>query len=228
MGAPTYLTKGELRAKLLIRLGYGGLGAGAGLFVPVADDLLEEAQEQLFVVFRDQKRIRTWDDTLGVSQRWIDIPATCDVEKITGVYAWVNEMWLPLTPGIDYSDDTVYDDTVSHPQKYDIRYNPTTSKTQFEIWPKSDQSYTIRVEGQMQMAAFVADGDRASFDHRLILLYAIAYGKAHLGKADAKSAMDAWTIRLRTLKADQHGLTRYIRQNPRNPETPTPAQPRVV
>lgn len=228
MAEPVYLTKGQLRAKLLIRLGYGGLGASAGLFVPIADDLLEEAQSQLFTVFKDQKRSRTWDDTLGVAQRWLDIPGTCDVDNVKGVYAYVNNRWVPLTFGIDYDDDSVYSTNTSYPRKYDIKFNVDTQKTQFEIWPKSDLSYPVRVEGLMQVTAFVADGDKASFDDRLILLYATAYGKAHLNKPDAKFAMDAWTTRLRTLKGEQHGLTRYIRQNPRNPETPTPAHPRVV
>ena len=76
MAAPSYLTKGELRDKLLIRLGYGGLGAAAGMFVPMADDLLEEAQEQLFQVFTDEKGVRDFEFTTGLNQRWYDIPDT--------------------------------------------------------------------------------------------------------------------------------------------------------
>ena len=45
---PVYKTKGDLRSKLLIRLGFGGLGASAGNYVPMADELLEEANEEIF------------------------------------------------------------------------------------------------------------------------------------------------------------------------------------
>ncbi|MBT8450049.1 MAG: hypothetical protein KJO69_10185, partial [Gammaproteobacteria bacterium] len=84
------------------------------------------------------------------------------------------------------------------------------------------------IEGEMIIRPFTADGDRASFDSRLILLYAIAYGKAHLNKPDARSAMDAWSLRLRQIRAKQHGTRRYVRKAPHERERCTRAKPRVV
>lgn len=361
MGAPLYLTKGELRAKLLTRLGYGGLGAAAGMFVPIADDLLEEAQEQLFQIFTDEKGVREWEIPTGVNQRWYDIPLTCDVDRIMGMWAQQNgDYWHPLIRGIGPAHDSDYDDIDDYPYRYDIRVNgdvlsgekqvngglstadatefggsngftwgsfsseisggklqslaaaaphvviSTTpvavgaayeieytisgravlavalggavtddagsplgvnvgthkhtvtatslpslsfvfdaapgigvddvsikevlgsSKTQIEIWPKPDDVYLMKIEGPMVVAPFVADGDRASFDSRLILLYAVAFGKAHLNKPDAKSAMDAWTTRLNRIKANQHGTRKYVRKNPGTPEIEIRSRPKVV
>lgn len=358
MAAPLYLTKGELRAKLLIRLGYGGLGAGAGMFVPIADDLLEEAQEQLFQIFTDEKGVREWEFSTGVNQRWYDIPLTCDIDRIMGMYAQQNgDYWHPLIRGIGSEHDSDYEDIEDYPYRYDIRANPrpvspnlqdnsafstddlsveggegftwasseweisggelrttgigsafahsttpvfpavtydieytvdgaaltavsigskatdvggaplgiaigthshqVTTATgspfsiigddhvrldnvsikqiiadqatvQIEIWPKPDDNYLMKIEGPMVLGPFVSDGDRASFDSRLILLYAVAYGKAHLNRQDAKSAMDAWTLRLSKIKSNQHGTREYVRRNPSRPETAIRSRPKVV
>ena len=101
-------------------------------------------------------------------------------------------------------------------------------KTRIEIWPKPDDNYLMKIEGPMVIGPFVADGDRASFDSRLILLYAVAYGKAHLNRQDAKSAMDAWTLRLSKIKANQHGTREYVRRNPSRPEAVVRSRPKVV
>jgi hypothetical protein len=83
MAAPIYKTKGELRSELLIALGYGGLGAAAGAFVPRADYLLEQAQENLYRHMPDQKRIRHWDLNTGINQQFYDFPLDCDPDRIS-------------------------------------------------------------------------------------------------------------------------------------------------
>lgn len=229
MAAPLYLTKGELRSKLLTRLGYGGIGAAAGMFVPMADDLLEEAQEQLFQAFTDEHGVREWDLVTSAGQRWYDIPDTCDIDQIEGMWAQKDGVeWVPMFRGVNAGHDSHYEDTYDYPQRFDLEYNPATSKVQIEIWPKADAAYAMRLKGPMVLRPFVQDGHRASFDSRLILLYAIAYGKAHLGKADAKVAMDAWNFRFKLIKANQHGTRVYVRRNPNKPEREVLSRPKVV
>lgn len=229
MAAPVYLTKGELRSKLLARLGYGGLGAAAGNFVPIADDLLEEAQEQIFLLLPTKDRTRVWDMTTGVEQRWYDIPETCDYTEIDNVSALHGEEWVPMHEGIGLQHDSVYDDINDYPRRYDIRYNETVSKAQIEIWPQPDAAYSWRIEGLMTPNAFTADGHRAVVDYRLLLLYAIAFGKAHLRRPDAEAAMQAWINRKRLLLAKQHGNIEHVRENPsRRNSNPVRVRPRVV
>lgn len=231
MAAPVYLTKGELRSKLLLRLGFGGLGAAASGFVPYADDLLEEAQETIYLLLPDDKRVREWPGNFGVNQRWYDIPTSCDIDLILGVYARENstDEWFEMARGVDFPYDNDYSESNSIPYRYDIRYNPDTSKAQIEMWPNPDSTtYEWKIEGKMDLDNFVADADRASIDSRLMLLYAIAYGKAHLNKSDKKEAMEAWVARKGLLKAHQHGTKRYIRRNPSKPEPQIRSRPRVV
>lgn len=228
MGAPVYLTKGELRSKLLIRLGYGGLGAAAGAFVPTADDFLEEGQELIFELLPDAARVRVWDMTTSINQRWYDIPTDCDHDEIQCVSRSENGTWIPMTKGIGLSEDSSFSDVPGEPEKYDIKYNATTGRAQIEIWPNPDAAYAWRIEGGMTPNNFVADGDRAVVDSRLILLYAIAYGKAHLGKRDAEAAMNAWTTRFRAMKAKQHRGQVYVRRNPGHPQVEVRRKPQVI
>jgi len=55
---PIFKTKGDLRSTLLTRLGYGGLGASAGNYVSMANDLLDEAQEEIFDVLPNRYRVQ--------------------------------------------------------------------------------------------------------------------------------------------------------------------------
>lgn len=229
MAAPVYLTKGELRSKLLIRLGYGGLGAAAGAFVPMADDLLETAQEEIFELLPTKDRIRTWDFTTGAGQKWYDIPAECDYTKILDFNALDGTEWHPVQEGIGPQHDSVYSDTTDIPRRYDIRYNVATSQAQIEIWPYQEGGDAFRIEGLMTPTAFTADGHRAVVDSRLLLLHAIAFGKAHLKRHDAADAMKAWERRLGLLKAAQHGTVKYVRENPaRRGDRMVRSKPRVV
>lgn len=229
MAAPVYLTKGELRSKLLIRLGYGGLGSAAGAFVPMADDLLEAAQEEIFELLPTKDRMRTWDFTTGAGQRWYDIPSDCDYTKITDFNALDGTEWRPVLEGIGPQHDSVYADTIDTPRRYDIRYNAATTQAQIEIWPYQEGGDTFRIEGLMTPNVFTADGHRAVVDSRLLLLHAIAYGKAHLKRHDAADAMKAWERRKGLMKAAQHGLAEYVRENPsRRDDRMVRAKPRVV
>lgn len=233
MAAPVYPTKGELRDELLIRLGYGGLGSAAANFVPMADVLLEEAQAMLYEIFTDDKGVREWDGNIGTAQRWVDIPAELDIDKMQGIWVkWggsTEDDWYPLRRGIEYHHDSDYDDHEDHPQRYDIRYNPTAGKAQIEIWPKTDQVYPYKIEGHMEVSDFVADSDRASFPKYMVLLYAEAYGKAHLNKRDAKVVMDRWETFLKKRRAKQHNGNTYIRKTQRELRRDhVPPRPKVI
>lgn len=357
MSAPTYKTKGELRSELLIALGYGGLGAGAAAFVPRADYLLEQAQENLYLLMPDEKRIREWDMTTGLDQIWYDFPTTCDPDRIIQISAFFEQTWLPMARGINVYHDSTFDYINYYPQRYDIRSHakygeniqtnhdftqadstaegtaqvgwnwlvtswkiedgigkninnavalpiisdipavigktykvtytivqglasqvsfgsvtvddsgvtlkmtagththivtatgtPGLSVSQtvsgvnvwvdnviivdegidgvdpmIELWPTdSDNSYNWKIEGYIQLGPFVDDSDRASIDDRLILLYAEAYGKAHLNKPDAGFVMDALKSRLKLLRGQQHGEQRYVRGKPTPEPIPRP------
>ncbi len=214
---PVYKTKGELRSKLLIRLGYGGLGAAAGNYVSMADDLLENAQEEIFEILPNRYRVRDFDKTLGIGQQWLSIPDGCEADEIHEIRVYYAGYWHPLVEGINYAHDSVAD-TTSYPQRYEISYNPTTEKAQIEFWPDTDAEYQIRINAEMALTAFEADADLCCVDYRLLLLHAIAYGKSHLNKPDKDDAMRAWMTRRKKLVGNQHKGKRYIRGQIKNRE----------
>lgn len=222
---PVYKTRGELLDTLLDRLGFGGLGAAAGNFVPYAGDLLVEAQEQMLEALPNRLRRRYFEFTTSAGQVWYDIPSGCDVDSIEKFEVQVNEYWLPVHYGISSAHDDVAD-FQDYPRRYQLEYNPTTESTQIRLSPEPDQARPIRIYSTITAGNFAADGDYCVVDYRLILLYAVAYGKAHLGRSDAKTAMDALNFRLRKLKANQHQGKRYVRGDHGNRD-PIP-KPRVV
>ncbi len=211
MPIPVYKTKGDIRSKLLIRLGYGGLGAAAGPFVPKADEFLDTAQDEIYEMIKDQGRTSYWDLTIGVAQQWEDVPSNMDPQGVTSVSVWYQDDWLPMIKGIGIAEDSIYDDIPGEPLRWDYKYNQATGKAQIEIWPKTDAIYTVRLESELVPADFVADGDYCSVDFMLLLLHATAYGKADLNKPDAGIAMAAWDRRKNQIKARQHNAKRYIR-----------------
>lgn len=222
---PVYKTRGELLDILLDRLGFGGVGAAAGNFVPYAGDLLVEAQEQMFEALPNRLRRRFFTFNTGVGQVWYDIPTSCDVDRIEKFEVQVNELWIPVRYGITsaHDDDA---ETQSYPVRYQFEFNTSTSRTQIRVSPEPDDIYPMRIFSEITLGDFAANNDYCSIDYRLILLYAIAYGKAHLGRRDAQTAMDALTFRLRQLKGNQHQGKRYIRGRGHE-QDPTP-KPKVV
>lgn len=218
-------TRGEIRSKVLSRIGFGGLGASAGNAVPWLDDLLDEAQEQLFEMLPQRLRERYWDITLSAGQEWYDLPTDCDPDRIEWVQVQVAGYWTPIVEGITPGMDSVKD-TTSWPLAYELRHNPDTGRYQLIVSPLPDQTYPLRIRGEMKIGEFNSDDDLSSLDYRLIVLYATAYGKAHLNRPDKKEAMDALVARLRELKAAQHTGKRYIRRL--KPAVPLLAKPRVV
>jgi len=227
MGAPVYLTRGQIRQRCLNRLGFGGLGAAAGKFVPYLDDLLDEAQEQIYEFLPDEKRKTKFEfNTVIVPnpETWYDIPANLNPEHIDEVNVKVNDYWIPVHQGITQYHDSLTE-LQTYPRRYELKYNSDTGKAQIEIWPQPDAVYPISIEGQLQLEAFVADGDKCSMDYRLIVMYCVAYGKAHLNRPDKTDAMNALNLRLKALRGNQHGNERYIRgQRVREPDP----KPRVV
>jgi len=325
----------------------------------MANELLEEAQSNLFILLPDEKRIREWQWTTGLNQRWYDFPADCDKDRIICLSAYQTDVWLKLDRGIDITHDSDVNRINDRPLRYDIRYNPdpqlelqtngdftfgdvsaaggaygwswaasgweiadgtatqlvagqaitstnpvaigetydisykidnagafsvsfggsatdvygislgttigththrvlaasTTGlvvtgaavspltvldnvsvvivgpstgegKEQLEFWPvDTDEQYPVKLEGYIQLMPFESDGDRATLDDTLILLYAEAYGKAHLNRPDAQLKLQSLQTRLRILRGQQHGEQRYIRGQ-KEPE-PVPV-PKVV
>ena len=56
---------------------------------------------------------------------------------------------------------------------------------QIVLWPKAVQIYTVRVWYVADLGRFTQDADRATLDDQMVLLHALATGKAHYRHPDA-------------------------------------------
>lgn len=175
-----YRTLGDLRSLLRVRLGFGAQGSSGGANQTLLDSFLQNAQEQLYWM-QDWRHLVTYEDfTTGVGQTLYDYPDECEqnrrVLRIEVNYAG---QWSELGEGITTSmRSTATTRTV--PTRYE-RF------AQIELYPEPDvATYTWRVWYVKDLLPFTADAHVATIDDAMILLHAVANGKAHYRHPDAK------------------------------------------
>lgn len=196
----TYQTLGELRSRLRARLGYSAAGAAAGVNQELLNSILQDAQTVLYWS-HDWARLRTYSNiSIGVDQYLVDYPTNCNPERIKAISIEVNDIWTPPIPrGISPEQYTTQDLTT-----YPRRWEPYA---QIEFWPKADQVYTGRVFYVQNLGRFTEDGDRATIDHDLIFVLALADGKGHYRHPDAANFKARAETLLTSLKAKNWGKT---------------------
>jgi hypothetical protein len=196
-----YRTLGTLRSELLARLGMGGMGASGGANGTLVDSFLRNGQAQLYRL-QDWRHLTDYEDyTTGVSQNLYDYPTTgtmgsggCSRDKrVLRVETNISGEFVEICEGIDTGMWATMD-TEGAPSRYE-RY------AQLLIYPKADAAYTLRVWYIADLMAFTGDSDPATLDDEMILLHALANGKAHYRQPDAQQ----YQQQLATLTASLRG-----------------------
>jgi hypothetical protein len=187
-----YRTLGELRSILLARLGMGGQGA-AGTATAIADSLLSNGQSQIYWQ-QDWKHLIAYEDkTLGVGQNLLDYPDDCaESRRVLRVETVFGGQWRTLQEGIQTEQWNNMD-----VRGYPFRYE---AYAQFLMYPRADQTYTVRFWYVKDLDRFTQDADRATLDDEMVLLHALANGKAHYRHPDAptyQGQLDALMARIR-------------------------------
>lgn len=203
-----YRTFGECLTELKARLGFVAQGPSSNNNNPVLTSFLQEGHDLLYAELKPTPARKKTAITLEAGSYLYDWHNDAEDEDIDprGVKAiWVivsGDMRVQLAQGI-----TEYDRSLtsrSHPTHYD------TLNGQIELWPVPDQPYQMIVEYTAPKPRFAAAADRPGVPDRLILLYAIAQGKAHYRHPDAQVAGTTFERMLRQEKADQHENRRYV------------------
>jgi hypothetical protein len=220
-----YRTLGELRAELLSRLGMGAMGASGGANGTLTNSFLRNGQSQLYRM-QDWKHLTDYfDKTLGTSQNLLDYPTAgtmntsvgCSRDKrILRLERVIDTTYVKLEEGIDTEHwDTM--ETLTYPMRYE-RFK------QLLIYPKADQTYTVRVWFIRDLGRFTQDNDEATLDDEMILLHALANAKAHYRQPDAATYQGQLNTLLASLRGQSFGSNGVYRRN----ERPLPlAKPRV-
>lgn len=83
---PTYRTLGELRQSLAISLGFGAVSSMVSLQQPMLDELLRQAQDQLWRDVHWRHLLRVHDEALDHNQRVLDIPDDAKTGRVERVF----------------------------------------------------------------------------------------------------------------------------------------------
>lgn len=181
-------------------IGSAASGAAAGPNATIVDTHLRNAQTVLYNS-HDWARLRRYTEpTIGADQHLIDFPVTANPERITAISVLRGGVWSkPLPKGIPPSFYT-YQSNKSWPQRWE-------PYDQIEIWPITDQQYSLRIFFIKALDRLTQDTDRFNIDDALVSIVATATLKAHYRQPDAQIHQKVSDELLIRLKSQSWGKT---------------------
>lgn len=195
-----YQLKAEVRQSTLVSSGVDDL--------PALKQLLARNQEVLYDEF-------DWGEfkikptlQLAAGQRYYDIPATLDYNKVEAVACWMNNLPSFVDRGIgfaqlaEYNSDT---DTRADPVlRWDI--SDVDGVPQIEAWPIPASNDTkLQFMGWRKLRPLVSDSDTCDLDDRMIVLYSAAEMLEASDAKDAQSKRAMAQARFNRLKGRSKG-----------------------
>ena len=191
---------------------------------PALADILSEANE---FVYRQLDNGYPWQSTLTIVANEARYPLITDdglpVERGAVQQLWIADTTtsrIPMAQGITHAmraDQALRD----LPTRWDT--SMTDGEMTLEVWAIPDQQYTLHIDHNRALARFSSPTDKPSAPARLVLSYAIAMGKAHLGQQDADAAGKAFQSMLSDERDMQRENRRFL-----PPTACQPGDPRVV
>lgn len=192
---------------------------------PALESILTEANDYVF-------------DQLDNGMPW---RSTLTLTASTALYPFVSDDGVPIARGsVDSvwveqggSDRVPLPQGISHGMRADTqlrsipeRYDTTMTDGEFtlEVWPTPNDAYALHIDHNRILTRFSQPTDKPCAPYRLVLSYAIATAKAHLGQADADLAGKAFQRLLTSEKEKQRENRRFIPPAPR----PSHARPQIV
>lgn len=167
---------------------------------------LQRKQEWLWREF-DWPHMRVSRDIpVAAGQRYYELPADIDLERIEKLEIFLDGGWVPLLPDINNEHYTSWnsdlDERAWPPRRWNI-----VEDDDIEIWPipnvdavAATMEGYVRVTGIRRLRPLVDDTDRCDIDSNLIVGYVAAEMLASSGAKDAKVKQDeanALFLRLR-------------------------------
>lgn len=207
-----YRTLETLRTNLLARLGMGGMGASGGANLTSIDSFLQNGQAQLYRMQDWRRLIDYQDKTLGTAQNLLDYPTagvmsgkTCARDqRVLKVETTYSGQYLQLREGIETEMWSTME-TQSSPSRYE-RFS------QILIYPKANQTYTVRVWFVGDLGRFTEDGDECTLDDDMVFLHALANAKAHYRQPDATTYQGQLNTLLGSLRGQSFGSNGVYRR----------------
>lgn len=157
--------------------------------VPSLKRSLRRVQEGLYDEYDwPHLRIFTAKIALSAGQRYYDVPADLNYERIERAVTWWGDIPKTIDRGIGFHEYASYDserDERSDPAlRWDIRWTGTVE--QIEVWPiPASSDYSLQWRGIRKLRPLLLDTDVCDIDERLIVLFAAA---EHLERSKAGDA----------------------------------------
>jgi hypothetical protein len=133
-----YRTLRYVRGEVQSRVGFAN--QISGLSPAIWNSFVREAHRELFLQLKVGEKRTTTDLSMVVDQVLYDFPAGVDYRRIAQIYTQFSDYWHPLErTTIDWAQDSL-DDVGNYPLQWDVKDG------QFEVWPKPDDTYTVRFD----------------------------------------------------------------------------------
>lgn len=204
-------TLGELITKLRIAARYDPNPALSKNMVALFTQTLQDTQERLYDEFNWPFLKVQRDKALAPGERYYDVPADMNLERIIAVDVLVGGIWQPVERGIsldDYSNCNSDLDARRDPvERWDVV--DTGDGEQIEVWPVPASAGTLRFSGIRKLKALVDESDRADLDDQLIVSFSAAEVLAGRNDNEAQLKLSQGTNRLKLLQ----GRTTKTRRN---------------
>jgi hypothetical protein len=146
--------------------------------VPQLKQILRRWQDTLYDK-HDWSFLRTVFDRipLQAGQRYYDMPALLNIDRIEDVACWDGSIPREMTRGIGFREYASYDsesDVRADPAlRWDVRW--TGTREQIEVWPvPASNDLELQFIGIRKPRALIANADVADLDDHMIVLYAAA------------------------------------------------------
>ena len=97
---PLFKTLAELRESLAVSLGFGAMAGVIDLQIPILNQFLQQAQQQLWRDVRWRYLLKQHIEALGVGQRVLDVPDDAPIGVMFGVYALYQDSWYAVKAGL--------------------------------------------------------------------------------------------------------------------------------
>ncbi len=198
---PLFKTLETLRKDLAVSLGFGAMAGVIDLQIPILNQFLQQAQDQLWRDVRWRYLLRKHTEDLGVGQRVLDVPDDAPVGVLFGVFVKDGDQWRRLFAGVPREGE----DDIGLPQFFELTARHE-GVMQLEFSPVPDQVVPVRIEYYAQPGRFSQNDDPCSVPDDLLLTLAIAMAKGHYRQPDVQLYTDRFGQMLRQAKSENFGV----------------------
>lgn len=195
---PLFKTLAELRESLAVSLGFGAMAGVIDLQIPILNQFLQQAQQQLWRDVRWRYLLKQHIEALGVGQRVLDVPDDAPIGVMFGVYALYQDNWYAVKAGLP----RVGEPDGGYPLWYELTAREQgVMQLEFEPVPE-EEPVKIRIEYYAEPKRFTQDDDFCSVPDDLLLALAVVMGKGHYRQQDVQLYADRFANMLRQAKAE--------------------------